>query len=715
MGLPGDPGPTGATGPSSPGSPGPTGPAGSTGPAGATGPAGLAAPVDVAQWAGVRFFAVSDATGNDANAGFSDVDLPSAGAVAKKTIAGLNGIVPTYGKGQGICVAIENAVYAHSVDFGLLKGYSQITLRGTATNPSAGSVAFSNTQNDRVLQGNVIVPGSAVGGYNLTPITRAISNAVSAAGLISITTTAPHLLATGDVVDITGVDGTAEANGFWTVTVTGASTFTLQGSIFKNAYIAGINPTVQTSIIQLNGGGAPGLGTDTYVGKRIRFEVASSIAGYLDQIMMNGTRSMVLIQGAPSPLIADVFYIDQPGVVMPQPTFAADPGVLSAQAPSDPVVSVGGIRGSVYIKTEGFGESRFSNCESLFFYGLGGGGRLKIPRFMLFEDGVLADTGAGLLSQGTSITGYTRFDVDFIGNTNVGGSSFAILEVTSVTMNFVYGAGVARFSSSPVVEIQNRARFKSAVFVEETVEFFSMTGAHFAVSNGAALLLACARAVLNACTGKTSAANPGIALNGSAGTRLALEQSSLYYPVTVQVYGHPNVGDIQNLAGQIANYDAFIAGTIHDPVGNWIGNSSAASSGGGEQGQAAHLANGFGTLTKHLVIRGPLGAPASNDILANAIGILGVNPGKLTTAIGMVVVSGPVWIMLEDLAAPAIGTLILLTESAVNVGQGTVVVGTNIMRLGRVLKTAQFPPDVVTWYALITWDPDLEPYVSAGG
>jgi hypothetical protein len=66
-----------------------------------------------------------------------------------------------------------------------------------------------------------------------------ITGAVTAAGLIRITATA-HTFSTNNVVDISGVVGTVEANkAGWTITVIDANTFDLVGSTFVNAYVSG--------------------------------------------------------------------------------------------------------------------------------------------------------------------------------------------------------------------------------------------------------------------------------------------------------------------------------------------------------------------------------------------------------------------------------------------------------------------------------------------
>ncbi len=65
-----------------------------------------------------------------------------------------------------------------------------------------------------------------------------ITGAVSLGGLIEITDTG-HGYSTGNTIFISGVTGTVEANGNWIITVVDANHFTLNGSVFVNAYISG--------------------------------------------------------------------------------------------------------------------------------------------------------------------------------------------------------------------------------------------------------------------------------------------------------------------------------------------------------------------------------------------------------------------------------------------------------------------------------------------
>jgi hypothetical protein len=56
---------------------------------------------------------------------------------------------------------------------------------------------------------------------------------------IGVSFTAPHGLTTGDTYALTGIAGTTNANNVWTVTVTGPSSITLDGSIGNGGYAGG--------------------------------------------------------------------------------------------------------------------------------------------------------------------------------------------------------------------------------------------------------------------------------------------------------------------------------------------------------------------------------------------------------------------------------------------------------------------------------------------
>ena len=127
-----------------------------------------------ADWAiaNTRWYAVDGVSGNDSNAGFSDVSNAAAGAVAKKTFAGLSTIFPRVGGGRKAVVAILAGTYTGGLDVFLqgASGYAAgfpITV-GTVTNATASSVAFAGDAADRIMAGGVTVPGLNAAGYNPT-------------------------------------------------------------------------------------------------------------------------------------------------------------------------------------------------------------------------------------------------------------------------------------------------------------------------------------------------------------------------------------------------------------------------------------------------------------------------------------------------------------------------------------------------------------------
>jgi len=67
-------------------------------------------------------------------------------------------------------------------------------------------------------------------------ITGAANNG---SGLVRITTSEQRFINTGDRVFVSGVTGTTEANGYWTVTRVSLTQLDLQGSAFTNAYVSG--------------------------------------------------------------------------------------------------------------------------------------------------------------------------------------------------------------------------------------------------------------------------------------------------------------------------------------------------------------------------------------------------------------------------------------------------------------------------------------------
>lgn len=133
-----------------------------------------------ADWnvANVRWYALDGVSGNDANAGFSDVSAAAAGLVAVQTAARLDAILPCDGRGRHCIVMIRSTSYStQNTNFAIGRyGYKTLTMRATVTNADASSVAFLDDTADRTMCGGVTCTGTNAAGYNPTgvPTTRSI-------------------------------------------------------------------------------------------------------------------------------------------------------------------------------------------------------------------------------------------------------------------------------------------------------------------------------------------------------------------------------------------------------------------------------------------------------------------------------------------------------------------------------------------------------------
>ncbi len=121
---------------------------------------------NVASWtAAVRYYAVDYDAGDDDNAGYSDVSMTAAGAVAVKTLERVAEIIPCLASGQTLCLAIKaraaGVVYRNDDDSadGILylglNGYAHVVIRATDS--------FANDGDDQMELGAVV----AAAGPNL--------------------------------------------------------------------------------------------------------------------------------------------------------------------------------------------------------------------------------------------------------------------------------------------------------------------------------------------------------------------------------------------------------------------------------------------------------------------------------------------------------------------------------------------------------------------
>ena len=219
-------------------------------------PASVPSPSIVALWTGTRFYAVDYDNGSDANVGFSDVDMPTAGKVAFKTLEQLALVFPKIGNNRAVTVAVatragsdkqyyqKDGVTVSSLDFLVgTSGYLSVTVRATVTNATAGSVAFANDANDRLMAGGIPYTGTVGGGY----------------------------------------------------TATG---------------------TPSTTLVQF--GGSPGFAAEPgLLGARLRFALSSSIPNNISMVNANMTNAITMAPArAVAPVAGDVAYLEMPGVMV---------------------------------------------------------------------------------------------------------------------------------------------------------------------------------------------------------------------------------------------------------------------------------------------------------------------------------------------------------------------------------------------------------------
>ena len=147
---------------------------------------------------------------------------------------------------------------------------------------------------------------TAIGG----PTMLTIAGATNASPIV-VTTTAPHRLVTGEQVTISLVQGNTATNGTFTITVTGPTTFTLNGSTGNGAWTTGgvvtlpaalslsqaLNASIEdvTKIATALGAGAPPLDPAHRAGTLADIAVLTRIANALDVVARYQISSATLL------------------------------------------------------------------------------------------------------------------------------------------------------------------------------------------------------------------------------------------------------------------------------------------------------------------------------------------------------------------------------------------------------------------------------------
>lgn len=213
-----------------------------------------------AEWNGTRYFAVDYDGGSDDAVGFSDVSMADSGTKALKTIEELLTRVPRNGNGQKVVIAIKTR--------------------------AAGATYLKK---DGITPDRLLIDGFY--GY-LFFLVRG-TNTVATASAVAFANDTADKIALGAQI-VAGTNAT------------------------------GYNPTtfaVDTFDVQLAGGGAAALPAEpALIGKRIRFDSATTtvaLRNFTAMIHANDTDTITVSNNLPSsPVITDVFYIEESGVAI---------------------------------------------------------------------------------------------------------------------------------------------------------------------------------------------------------------------------------------------------------------------------------------------------------------------------------------------------------------------------------------------------------------
>lgn len=142
---------------------------------GVPGDAGARGLPGFAEWTGLRYYALDAVAGNDANLGFSDVSMADAGTVAKKTVAGLQAVIPSSGQGQSLVIAIKGgADIAQALRLWFGEGYVAVHIVMTTD--------WTDTYTDRLLSGAQIFLAGPNGDSSFSVAAGATTTAIPVTG-----------------------------------------------------------------------------------------------------------------------------------------------------------------------------------------------------------------------------------------------------------------------------------------------------------------------------------------------------------------------------------------------------------------------------------------------------------------------------------------------------------------------------------------------------
>lgn len=143
---------------------------------------------------------------------------------------------PSVAVASGVLIAGTpyRVMFNSSVSAWILQDFYNSTLAPDAigtTNIQDGAVVYRKFQKPSTTSRLIGTPSIAQQTISTT--------ANNGSGLVRLTVASTTGYVTGDKKSVTGVVGTTEANGYWTITVVDATHIDLQGSTYANAYVSG--------------------------------------------------------------------------------------------------------------------------------------------------------------------------------------------------------------------------------------------------------------------------------------------------------------------------------------------------------------------------------------------------------------------------------------------------------------------------------------------
>jgi hypothetical protein len=637
-----------------------------------------------------RYYCADYDTGSDANACLSDVSMAACGAVACKTLEQLRTIVPRYGNGRSVMIAVASraggAVYKKidgitddTMALSNMSGYAYLGARGTGTQATASAVKFANDTADKNYAGGQTVTGTETAGYR----------------------------------------------------------------------VAGAPTTSSIDCVKNSDGTAPGLSAEpTLDGKRIRWDVATPTVALRNTStnLWSNTTSVIVpgINFAAVPVaggagVGDVFYIEEPAV-------AVDRIVISQVSSSNvQSTSIAGSSGS--IELWGFRAASAAGARSFNLDSIGDArigfvdvastntttAILAINAFNIVLSRVPVDESGGALSVGTGVRvagagNFTRLvglqvissflgvfstftyvlEPQTVGSASVFAKGLDIqASLTGVTGSGIstnFGYGNFANATSRRLRIFQDPGFQSVRIRAGQVGLYGidLTGNTTVGGVGSIRVQGTGTQVTMVdVVGSTGNTDVGLDVTGAVGATIDAVSTANTISGTL--------GDIRVAGPAITTWAGLTTTNVIDNRGNRL-----LGTGGNIINSTYFVTNqSGGTLAIGNLVRqnGTTGqvTSAKADTSANATGVLGVliTP-PASTAGGYMAVAGAPWIQMD--VAATVGNLAYLSE--VNAGQGKsvppAVAGTNQkFRLGVIESTSGT-------LARVAWRAELFPQISDG-